>query len=110
MKVKVCTCNHATEWLIKEIKEGRYPQKFQPDATGAYVLICVKCSALWDHGATDRVIDQIVGTYLKSPEGAARKIGLSVGTGASTMTDTSTAIDATADLDRGVGGDLAVTP
>jgi hypothetical protein len=64
--VNVCACNHETERLVSEIASGRYMQKYQQDATGCYELICVKCGGQWDHRATDRVIDRVMGDYLRA--------------------------------------------
>ena len=59
--MSACGYNHDTRWLFDEIAACRYPQKFQQDATGCSELICVKCGGLWDHSATDRVIDYVMG-------------------------------------------------
>lgn len=51
-----CQCGHDPHWLKLEIATGRYPQKFQI-VNDEYVLICVHCGGLWDHRATERLID-----------------------------------------------------
>jgi hypothetical protein len=51
-----CQCNHDPHWLKAEIEVGRYPQKYR-EVNGDYALFCVKCGGLWDHRATDRLIE-----------------------------------------------------
>jgi hypothetical protein len=74
MIMKQCTCNHAPEWLEQEIRAGRSPQKYVFEEAGnrnsKYVLICTKCGNLWDHAATDRLIDLIFSRA--SPEDCRR--------------------------------------
>lgn len=54
-----CQCNHDPHWLWAEIEAKRYPQKFC-EIDGQYELICVHCGGLWDHRATDRLIDLVM--------------------------------------------------
>jgi hypothetical protein len=57
--MKQCQCNHDPYWLYKEIKGARYPQKFR-EVDGKYELFCEVCGGLWDHRATDRLIDLVM--------------------------------------------------
>jgi hypothetical protein len=54
-----CRCNHDARWLFAEIKAGRYPQQYRT-VDDEYVLVCIHCNGLWDHAATDRVIDLVM--------------------------------------------------
>jgi hypothetical protein len=55
-----CQCNHDPRWFKAEIDAGRYPQEYRVGENGEYLLVCVKCSGLWDHRATDRLIDLVM--------------------------------------------------
>jgi hypothetical protein len=57
--IEQCLCHHEAEWLAAEITAGRYPQEYRDTANG-YVLVCRKCEGLWDHRATDRVIEHVM--------------------------------------------------
>jgi hypothetical protein len=63
-----CRCNHDAGWLFDEIAAGRPAQEYQQreyrDHEGKmqreYVLFCRTCWGLWDHKATDRLIDRVM--------------------------------------------------
>jgi hypothetical protein len=55
-----CECHHDPRWLKAEIDAKRYPQEYRVGENGEYVLVCVKCGGLWDHRATDRLIELIM--------------------------------------------------
>lgn len=57
-----CRCNHDPAYLQREIAARRWVHKYLPDkATGEYVLVCLTCFGSWDHRATDRLIERIMG-------------------------------------------------
>jgi hypothetical protein len=65
-----CQCNHDPHWLKAEIGAGRYPQNFcEVDGGG---LVCSRCGGLWDHRATDRLIDLIMSGDAREAGDAAR--------------------------------------
>jgi hypothetical protein len=56
-----CECHHDDAIrLQQEIAARRWVQEYRVE-NGEYVLVCVKCGGLWDHRATDRLIDLICG-------------------------------------------------
>jgi hypothetical protein len=57
--MKQCQCKHDPHSLYAEIGGGRYPQKFR-EVNGTYELLCDVCGGLWDHRATDRLIDLVM--------------------------------------------------
>jgi hypothetical protein len=54
-----CQCNHDPRWIKAEIEAKRYPQKFR-EVDGKYELFCQICGGLWDHRATDRLVDLVM--------------------------------------------------
>ncbi len=58
-----CQCNHDPVWLKTEIEADRNPQEFRTGADGEIVLVCLRCGELWNHQATDRLIDLIMEVY-----------------------------------------------
>jgi hypothetical protein len=54
-----CRCNHDAGYLHQEIAAGRYVQEWRKRADGEYVPICRRCNGLWDHRATDRLIERV---------------------------------------------------
>jgi hypothetical protein len=56
-----CKCHHDAAWLKQEIAARRWVQEYRVGENGEYVLVCVICGGLWDHRATDRLIDLICG-------------------------------------------------
>lgn len=57
---QACTCNHDPQRLKSEIEAGRSLQQYR-EVDGKLGLFCVVCGGPWDHRATDRLIDLIVG-------------------------------------------------
>jgi hypothetical protein len=55
-----CQCHHEPTWLEQEFLAGRLFHEYRENADGVVVLICLKCGGLWDHSATDRLIDFIM--------------------------------------------------
>jgi serine/threonine protein phosphatase PrpC len=57
----VCRCNHLPATLFEEISEGRPVHEYRTNKeTGQYELICLTCFGLWDHTATDRLVEMIM--------------------------------------------------
>ncbi len=54
-----CRCGHDPHWLSSQISVGRYVQEYRV-VDGEYALVCQRCGGLWDHTATDRLIDLIM--------------------------------------------------
>jgi hypothetical protein len=65
-----CQCNHDPLWIKKEIEGKRPPQKFR-EVNGTYELFCEVCGGLWDHRATDRVIDLVMSGAFAGREDAS---------------------------------------
>jgi hypothetical protein len=60
-KYIACRCNHDAAFLQQQIAAGHPVHKFEENEIGEYVLICLTCEALWDHTATDKVIESVIG-------------------------------------------------
>jgi hypothetical protein len=69
-----CQCKHDPNWLKAEIGAGRYVQKFRV-LDGEYVLVCLCCGGLWDHRATNRLIDLIMSDARNQPLPSAQAAG-----------------------------------
>jgi hypothetical protein len=54
-----CGCNHDPRWLYAAINTRHYPQEYH-EVDGKYVLVCMICGGLWDHRATDRLIELVM--------------------------------------------------
>ena len=55
-----CRCNHDAAYLHQEIAARRWVPEYRTHATSdEYVLACLSCNGLWDHRATDRLIERI---------------------------------------------------
>jgi hypothetical protein len=55
-----CQCDHDAGWLRQEIAARRLVHEYRTNiATGKAVLVCTKCQGLWDHAATDRLMEPI---------------------------------------------------
>jgi len=68
--MKQCQCKHDPHSLYAEIAGGRLPQKFR-EVNGTYELFCEVCGGLWDHRATDRVIDLVMSGAFAGREDAS---------------------------------------
>jgi hypothetical protein len=56
----VCRCNHKPAYLSQEIAARRWVHEYQESETGEYELICLTCGCLWDHRATDKLIEWVM--------------------------------------------------
>ena len=57
----VCQCNHLPAYLFQEIAAKRPVHEFRESKeTGQYDLICLTCFGLWDHAATDRLVEMVM--------------------------------------------------
>jgi hypothetical protein len=55
-----CQCNHEAAHLQQEIAAGRPVHEYRIGEDSEYVLVCLTCLGLWDHSATDRLIEDIM--------------------------------------------------
>ncbi len=66
-EIEACRCDHHPDYLQQEIAAGRYVQEYRTrQSNGEYVLVCRCCNGLWDHRATDRLIEKICGPRRRS--------------------------------------------
>jgi len=56
-----CKCDHDAAYLEQEIAARRWVHEYRERRdTGEIVLVCLTCDGLWDHRATDRLIERIM--------------------------------------------------
>jgi hypothetical protein len=77
-----CTCDHDAADLAREMQAGRPVHEYRERRdTGETVLVCLKCNGLWDHRATDRVIEFVMRAPADpwtSRQGAVEKIQFAI--------------------------------
>ena len=67
-----CKCNHDPAWLEQEIAARRWVHEYRERRdTGEVILVCLRCDGLWDHRATDRLIERIMSPHRPEEEQAA---------------------------------------
>jgi hypothetical protein len=55
-----CKSDHDPVYLQQEIAAQRWVHEYRKrQGGGEYVLVCLRCDGLWDHRATDRLIESI---------------------------------------------------
>jgi hypothetical protein len=56
-----CKCDHDPAYLEQEIAARRWGHEYRERRdTREVILVCLRCDGLWDHGATDRIIERIM--------------------------------------------------
>ena len=56
-----CKCHHDPAYLEQEIAARRWVHEYRERRdTREVILVCLRCDGLWEHGATDRIIERIM--------------------------------------------------